>query len=419
MLKTRKKHNKRRSSTRKQKGGDEKQTLRDEIRKLIVTPEAKFVFPHKEWDTLFTTKKASWNRHHPFTEKILYSIAKSELLESKKFSSFEEFQTWVLTPGSLEKISNIRFLKAIYSFLKEVQISDIDPEELSELRAVLDYEREPQFRGEPVINEEGNPLNTVSVVTRIQRLLAKQKPLNEESIVWRGQQRSEILPESWFSCSKNLKISMGYGNIIFKIHLQPNVHMLDMYDFYKNYGITNPVKNIHRARAIMKNHSFLYETTDFSEYAEVLVEGGGTFYKNKEKTEPGFATNTITPDEINSILLNEYLEGKTVEDARNDYIKEGLRMNASLSPEDLAIDFDEFLSSMTNTSRYTFYETYYFPPEQPLPEKQWVSLSHLNIPNEQPFTRKMSRNADKIRNIGNAKTILDQPYPTNIYFLNK
>jgi hypothetical protein len=121
--------------------------------------------------------------------------------------------------------------------------------------------------------------------------------------VWRGQNKVKrgprgeatepecrIEPVSWFSTSTDERIAKGYalrGRCLFKIHLMPKVRCFDLYDLYKEYGMTNPYKEQKKVRALL--HYPSYKTTaDYSQYGEVIVEEGGKFYKDPEKKEEGF-----------------------------------------------------------------------------------------------------------------------------------
>jgi hypothetical protein len=189
--------------------------------------------------------------------------------------------------------------------LEEVQLNKYEPNELAELRALVVYENYPHrghiFSGRK--SEIGDVLNELTIEKRIRNILAKQPPLKKEKIVWRGQNKvkrgpqgeniepeCKIEPLSWFSTSTKKQIAKGYalrGRCLFKIHLMPGVCCFDLYDIYKQYGMTNPYKEQMKVRAL-RHHSTYKTNMDYSQYGEVIVEEGGTFYKDPEKKEEGF-----------------------------------------------------------------------------------------------------------------------------------
>ncbi len=185
--------------------------------------------------------------------------------------------------------------------LEAVQLNKYKPNELAELRALVKYEIQPQ-RGY-IFSEKYNVLNEITIEKRIRTILARQPPLKEEKIVWRGQNKVKLGPRgeaikpqciiepfSWFSTSTKKQIAKGYalrGRCLFKIHLMPGVRCFDLYDIYKQFGMTNPYKEQKKVGAILQSPS--YKTIfDYSKYGEVIVEEGGTFYKDPELNEKGF-----------------------------------------------------------------------------------------------------------------------------------
>lgn len=187
----------------------------------------------------------------------------------------------------------------------------LPPDQQNELRALLAYETQP-FRGKI----PGKPNHTpMTVDARIAAMLEKEPPLTEEMIVWRGHSEHDdgvartIYPDTWFSTSlyENIATELftekwTYKCCLFKIHLQPGIRQFNLYDIYKRYGVVNPlfeqdylkgtimkdVKYIKRNGNSMRNAMQFKRYTDYSTYGEVIVEGGGVFYKDKERTEPGF-----------------------------------------------------------------------------------------------------------------------------------
>jgi len=158
---------------------------------------------------------------------------------------------------------------------------DIPKNEIKNLRAIIAYERFSN-RTHKVLN------NTHTIKYRIKKLIEKQKPLSKELTVWRGQANCKIEPENWFSTSLKDKVASSYGGrCLFKIHLEPGVRCLDMYKYYDNYNISNPVEQKDNIKELMNNNK-LNLSDDYSKFAEVIVQQGGIFWKDKEHTERGF-----------------------------------------------------------------------------------------------------------------------------------
>jgi hypothetical protein len=117
--------------------------------------------------------------------------------------------------------------------------------------------------------------NIKTIEERIQSILDRVSPLTEERIVYRGHQSysKTIIPSSWFSTSSDLEkvhsqhISEYADCCLFKIHLLPGIQCFPIDDLIKASG---------------KN------ATGFDE-SEIIVNGGGVFYADKELTRPGFA----------------------------------------------------------------------------------------------------------------------------------
>jgi hypothetical protein len=356
-----------------------------EIREMIKTPESEFLFPERksiinyiksepEKYTLKLTK--TWNNSiKDFTVDILKPLSKKGI----KFPSYESFKEWILTPDTLEEL-NSNFINKLYEYLKRVQITQYNNTQIKNLRSLLNYERKPYIRGSPIINKNTNPLNNITVETRIQRILNRQPPLEKELILWRGQHQDFMVSPSWFSTSSDKNIAKIYGPYLFKIHVQPGVKVLDLYKEYKNtYGIKNPVDDIYKIRAYMRRHDFIHPiakyTRNYKSYKEHLVEGGGKFYKS----------------------INEMGEG----------IEEG---------------FTEVYntSHRNNKTKPVYYETYYFPPAEPLEEIEWSNKlyssnnsnkSNKSSANSRLFNLTFSRN-NKIHREPNI--IENIEYPTNL-----
>lgn len=178
-----------------------------------------------------------------------------------------------------------------------------------DLRAVLLYERFPK-------KDRKLPDNTITIGERIEHLIAKQAPLKAPLIVWRGQFNGTIDPDlSWFSTSLRDEVARSYSTKnIFKIHLQPGIKVLNMYQYYNAHGIQDPIKeanNISKLFPFKNNESFT--TNDYVTFQEVLVEKGGSFWANPEKTQAGFRwigkmkpTEAGTFEEMDDILTDVY-----------------------------------------------------------------------------------------------------------------
>ena len=183
--------------------------------------------------------------------------------------------------------------------LEAVQLNKYSPNQLGELRALVKYERSPN-RGKIYTGRmsETGYLNEVTIEDRIRSILARQPPLKEEKLVWRGQNKvkrgnteeCKIEPISWFSTSTNERIAKGYalrGRCLFKIHLMPGVRCFDLYDLYKEYDMANPYKEQKKVAALLHSTSFK-TNANYSQYGEIIVEEGGRFCKDPLGKEEGF-----------------------------------------------------------------------------------------------------------------------------------
>lgn len=151
------------------------------------------------------------------------------------------------------------------------------------LRAVLTYERNNPNRQTHIV-----PGNTLSLGARMDALLSKQTPLTSEAIVWRGQRTFPISPRSWFSTSTDATIARTYGGrYLFKIHLMPGIHCLDLYDYYAAHGIQNPIHEAEALEEIVGNLG-VSMSNNYADFGEVIVQGGGTFWKDPRRKQVGF-----------------------------------------------------------------------------------------------------------------------------------
>lgn len=153
------------------------------------------------------------------------------------------------------------------------------------IRAVVTYERMNPPRYTYVV-----PGNTVPLESRIATFLRAQSPIQTEEIVWRGQTTFPMNANSWFSTSKKDTISRSYGGRhLFKIHLMPGVRRLDLYNYYAHQGIQDP-----RVEPSFKPWN-LNMSDNYTEFEEVLVAGGGEFWKDPYQNKMGFQWVGTTP----------------------------------------------------------------------------------------------------------------------------
>lgn len=249
------------------------------------------------------TKKNTYNKVMNLIKNpnsyYAFSYDDKNMWPSKNYNTAKYY----LEETSINEMNESKLAKLLQE-LEAVQLNKYKPNELAELRALVKYERSPErgkiFTGR--MSETGY-LNEVTIENRIRTILARQKPLEKEKLVWRGQNKVKrgprgeatepecrIEPVSWFSTSTDERIAKGYalrGRCLFKIHLMPGVRCFDLYDLYKEYGMTNPYKELKKVGALL--HSPSYKTNaDYSQYGEVIVEEGGKFYKDPELSKEGF-----------------------------------------------------------------------------------------------------------------------------------
>lgn len=131
--------------------------------------------------------------------------------------------------------------------------------------------------------------NAVPLEARMAAFLRAQAPLEEPQLVWRGQSRFPLNAESWFSTSTKERVARSYGGQhLFKIHLMPGVHCVDMYQYYAQQGFPDPRANWNRLRNTYNLPNNLQATNDYTQFGEVIVGGGGTFWQDPKKMEEGF-----------------------------------------------------------------------------------------------------------------------------------
>ncbi len=156
------------------------------------------------------------------------------------------------------------------------------------VRTLLQYEIDSSRKIRLKSKNTGKFFNELTIENRIRHILDAEDPLTSELIVWRGQQNCTIKPTSWFSTSKRDDIARSYGGkCVFKIHLQPGIKCIDLYKFYKKYGIHNPYTEQNVVRNLLENSS-LKITDDYATFEEVIVQEGGVFWIDADKTKKGF-----------------------------------------------------------------------------------------------------------------------------------
>lgn len=164
---------------------------------------------------------------------------------------------------------------------------------LKELRSLVAYEHFPN-RGYIISKKTKKKLNELTIEERIQSIIDKQEPLTKSQIVWRGQvDNKEIIPRSWFSTSTYRHIAeeiYSAKEYLFKIHLQPGIKCIDLYKLYKKYGINNPYNApINNVRKLLENNEHIINPyNNYKDFGEIIVNGGGKFWKDDKKQEEGF-----------------------------------------------------------------------------------------------------------------------------------
>jgi hypothetical protein len=116
--------------------------------------------------------------------------------------------------------------------------------------------------------------NALTIEQRVQNLLNASAPLKSEIIVYRGHspEAPKIIPYSWFSTSDDVTkvrrqhISDGTTCCLFKLHILPGIRAIYVDDIIK--------------KASLKKTGYVE--------SEIIVNGGGYFYANKDLTKEGF-----------------------------------------------------------------------------------------------------------------------------------
>ncbi len=156
-------------------------------------------------------------------------------------------------------------------------------------------------------NREGCALNSKPVEEQIADILKKQTPLTKPMVLWRGHVKSPkaISSHTWFSTSesqtsaKNLFTNTNSGCCLFKIHVMPGIHVLNVSKVLRASASASsktrkspskspsksPTRSTHSTHSKRKNNT-LREV--LQEEKEWIVEGGGVFYQDKEGVQKGF-----------------------------------------------------------------------------------------------------------------------------------
>lgn len=234
--------------------------------------------------------RALQNKRYDIAEILIKYGADTSEIPQELLDSLIPFNTVLLEKQRLEKQQREYNASRKQQYIqerknmnaKDMRVNRLSPVSRKELRALLTYETQPE-RG--IL-----PGNNISIDNRIATIIDRQPPLDKELLVWRGhyQQSSSrrinsINPASWFSTTLKQEITEHYKNAtccLFKIHIQPGIKILNLYDIYKTYGVLNPYYE-------QKNLGIV-RYRNYSEYQEIIVEGGGEFYKDVYKTEKGF-----------------------------------------------------------------------------------------------------------------------------------
>lgn len=193
------------------------------------------------------------------------------------------FNALNINTANLANFNESRYTSLLQE-MRNLQWDHLSDEQKHELRALIEYEKGP--------TRDKLPMNTETVENRIRSILERQPPLEHEITVWRGHygRPKHILPISWFSTSSNESIALKYKTgscCLFKIHVQPGVRIIDLYKLYLTYGIENPYKEQRRLRSLFRDIDY-WLLVNYATYGEIIVEEGGTFYKDPERKEKGF-----------------------------------------------------------------------------------------------------------------------------------
>lgn len=179
------------------------------------------------------------------------------------------------------------------------------------LQAVLIYERSPD-------KTRKLPKSLITIGERISNLIENQPPLTDSLVVWRGQYNPTIDPDlGWFSTSLRDDVARSYSfRNLFKIHLQPGIKAIDMYNYYNKLGIKDPAKEANDISKYLnfnfKNNRY-FTNNDYTQFQEILVNKGGSFWKDPEKTQKGFRLiGKVHPtypgsfDNVSDVEMNVY-----------------------------------------------------------------------------------------------------------------
>lgn len=123
-------------------------------------------------------------------------------------------------------------------------------------------------------NRNGDIIDKEKTVgERIQEIINYTDPLSKELIVYRGHKNTPntINPKTWFSTTTSYKIAKNeYSDnecCTFKLFIQPGIIILDVHKLLKTKGI---------------------ELNTYKDENEIIINGGGEFFKDFNKKELGF-----------------------------------------------------------------------------------------------------------------------------------
>ena len=178
-------------------------------------------------------------------------------------------------------------------------------------------------------NRNGHIIDKEKTVgERIQEILNYTEPLSKELIVYRGHKNTPAInPIKWFSTTTSLKIAKneysGMECCVFKIFIQPGIIVFDVHSLLESKGIT---------------------LGKYKDEREIIVNGGGEFFKDSEKKELGFEykngvyhtyyfpkrTQLNSQRILNRISKNEYEFITTTDDIKQFILKNESANNSVL-----------------------------------------------------------------------------------------
>lgn len=162
--------------------------------------------------------------------------------------------------------------------------------EVSKLQkeAVLSYIADQRYHNSVPVGFFSKYGTSIDTRREIIRDLIKDHGEKITKTVYRGQEQNNLPNKIWFSCSNSLNLALnnftGRTCCLFIIHLD-DVPVYDIYANCENHGLCEV------------EVPPIYKFGDWAFEEEVLVLGGGYFYKNKELNEKGYTQieDTIKP----------------------------------------------------------------------------------------------------------------------------